>query len=78
MDIDWTDRPGRDDRDEEKCRRNLLAPRRLPVRRYGRMPRAAYRGAVEKSSSAVYQAYSRVARVEGESRVPSMRWRSAS
>ena len=77
VDICCVLRPGFLDRKDVKSRKNLFAPRKLPVRRYGRTPRAQYSGAVCESSAS-YQAYSREARVEGESWLPSRRWRSVS
>jgi hypothetical protein len=77
VDICCVLRPGFLERKDVKRRKNLLAARRLPVRRYGRTPRAQYRGAVWESSAS-YQEYSRAASVEGESWLPRRRWRSAS
>jgi hypothetical protein len=77
VDICCVLRPGFLDRDDVKRRKNLLAPRRLPVRRYGSTPRAQYKGAVCESSAS-YHEYSIDASVDGESWLPRSRWRSAS
>jgi hypothetical protein len=77
VDICCVLRPGFLERNDVKRRKNLLAARRFPVRRYGSTPRAQYNGAVCESSAS-YQEYSREASVDGESWLPRRRWRSAS
>jgi hypothetical protein len=72
VDICCVLRPGFLERNDVKRRKNLLAARRLPVRRYGSTPRAQYKGAVCESSAS-YHEYSREASVEGESWLPRSR-----